>query len=66
MSKTAGGQSNRSSEPRHVRLPGFLVQEEVGLGDVIKRATHLAGVPACGGCLMRAERLNQAIVFTRR
>lgn len=23
----------------HVRLPGFLIEEEVGLGDLIKKAT---------------------------
>lgn len=49
-----------------VRLPGFLVDEEVGLGDVIKRATSAAGVRPCGGCEQRAERLNRAVRFTPR
>jgi len=32
-----------------VRLPGFLVEKEVGLGDVIKRVTSAMGIRPCGG-----------------
>lgn len=49
--------------PYRVRLPGF-VGEEVGLGDAITRATTRAGVPPCGGCGRRAERLNRRVVLT--
>ena len=53
-------------EPHRARLPGFLAPaEEVGLGDVIKRATSAAGVRPCGGCARRAESLNRWMVFTR-
>jgi hypothetical protein len=47
-----------------VRLPGFITDEEVGLGDVIKHATHTFGINACGGCERRAAMLNRWFVFT--
>ena len=52
--------------PTHqVRLPGFLIEEEVGLGDVIKKATYAMGVKPCGGCEQRAAALNRWMTFTR-
>jgi hypothetical protein len=48
-----------------LRLPGFLRDDqEVGLGDVIKRATSVAGIKPCGGCARRAERLNRWLAFS--
>ncbi len=52
-------------EPRRVRLPGFLIEEEIGLGDVIKRATYAMGIQPCGGCQKRAAALNRWMTFTR-
>ena len=52
--------------PRHVRLPGFVHEEEVGLGDVIKRASSALGIKPCGGCERRAAALNRQLVFTGR
>lgn len=53
--------------PQHrVRLPGFIPDTEVGLGDVIKRTTSLAGVRPCGSCLERAASLNRWLVFSGR
>ena len=55
------------AEPKHrVRLPGFLIEEDVGLGDVIKQATSYIGVRPCGGCQRRASALNRWMTFTRR
>jgi hypothetical protein len=51
--------------PRHVRLPGFLIEREVGLGDVIKRATTAIGIRPCSGCQKRAAALNRWITFSR-
>jgi hypothetical protein len=51
--------------PHRVRLPGFLLDEEIGLGDVIKRATSYMGIKPCGGCERRAAALNRWMVFTR-
>lgn len=49
-----------------VRLPGFLVDHEIGLGDVIKRVTSAVGFAPCGGCEQRAQRLNHWVSFYRR
>jgi hypothetical protein len=49
-----------------VRLPGFVAEHEVGLGDVIKRATSAIGIKPCGGCARRAAALNRWLVFTGR
>jgi hypothetical protein len=53
------------SQPHRVRLPGFLVEDEIGLGDVIKRATYAMGIKPCGGCERRAAALNSWMTFTR-
>ena len=52
--------------PRQVRLPGFISEEAVGLGDVVKRATARAGIKPCGGCSRRAEALNRRVQFISR
>ncbi len=51
--------------PYRARLPGFIKDEEVGLGDVIKRVTYAMGVKPCGGCERRADALNRWMVFSR-
>jgi hypothetical protein len=51
--------------PHRVRLPGFITDEEIGLGDVMKRATSYLGIQPCGGCADRAAALNRWMVFTR-
>ena len=50
-------------QPHRVRVPGFIVQEEVGLGDVIKRVTYAFGITPCAGCQRRAAALNRWISF---
>ena len=50
-------------QPFQVRLPGF-VNEQIGLGDAIKRATSTLGIKPCGGCTRRAAKLNKWLVFT--
>lgn len=62
-SKKGGGVER---QPRRVRLPGFLVEEELGLGDVIKRATSFVGIKPCGGCERRAAALNRWLKFSRK
>ena len=53
--------------PAHrVRLPGFIVEEEIGLGDVVKRATSYLGIRPCGGCQNRAAALNRWMVLRKR
>jgi hypothetical protein len=64
MAETSSPGSQPSRERRRVRLPGFVQDEEIGLGDVIKRATTLMGVRPCRGCAQRAARLNRRVLFT--
>jgi len=57
----------RNSKKGHrLRLPGFVSETDIGLGDVIRRATSVAGVKPCEPCLQRAARLNRWLVFTGR
>lgn len=60
----AAAEEKPARQPFRVRLPGFLVAEEIGLGDVIKRATYAVGIRPCGGCARRAAALNRRVVFT--
>ncbi len=53
------------AEPYRVRLPGFISDEEIGLGDLVTRATYAMGIQHCGGCIQRAAALNRWMVFTR-
>jgi hypothetical protein len=64
-------QNNETEEqnetPRYrVRLPTFIGDEEVGLGDVLKRAASYIGVKPCAGCERRTEALNRWATFTGR
>jgi hypothetical protein len=65
--KTSAGKTGEQDErqPYRVRLPGFVKDEEVGLGDVIKRATYSVGIRPCAGCGRRAAALNRLVVFRR-
>lgn len=57
--------SDTENHPYRVRLPGFLIEEQIGLGDVIKRATYGFGIKSCAGCRKRAEALNRWIRLVR-
>ncbi len=52
-------------QPHRIRIPGFLIEEEIGLGDAIKRVTYAMGIKPCGGCERRAAALNRWMRFTR-
>lgn len=65
MGESYSSESQPGRQPRRIRLPGFVPDEEVGLGDVIKRATTLIGIRPCRGCDQRAAGLNRRVVFTR-
>ena len=53
-------------QPYRVRLPGFVSDKDIGLGDVIKQVTYAFGIRACGGCERRAAILNRWVRFTGR
>jgi hypothetical protein len=61
---TASGTKER--EPYRVRLPGFVSDQDIGLGDAVTRATSLFGIRPCGGCERRAAVLNRWMVFSGR
>jgi hypothetical protein len=48
-----------------VRLPGFILDEEVGLGEMIERMTGQLGITPCQSCHKRAASLNRWVVFSR-
>jgi len=60
-----GGTRPKRSAHR-VRLPGFVSDEAIGLGDALKRVTYSLGIKPCGGCERRAAALNRWMVFTGR
>ena len=49
-----------------MHLPGFLAEEEVGLGDVVKRTASYFWIKLCEGCKRRTATLNRWLVFSRR
>ena len=52
--------------PLQVHFPGWITDDEVGLGDVIKYATSLIGIQPCDTCARRAAMLNRWMVFSSR
>jgi hypothetical protein len=49
--------------PRRVHLPGFVIDEEIGLGDVATRVASYFGGRPCGGCEQRRVALNNWMAF---
>ena len=49
-------------QPYRIRLPGFIRDDEIGLGDLIKQVTTTVGLRPCGGCQKRAAALNRWII----
>ena len=59
-------QEKTAEQPAHrVRLPGFLIDEEIGLGDAIKKVTYAMGFKPCRGCEQRAAALNRWMTLSR-
>jgi hypothetical protein len=50
-------------QPHHVRLPGFVIDEEIGLGDAIKRAASYFGARPCRACEQRRVAFNRWMTF---
>jgi len=40
-------------------------EEEIGLGDAVKRLTYAMGIKPCGGCEKRAAVLNRWLRFSK-
>lgn len=65
--KEAKSDAANERNERHsyrVRLPGFISDKEIGLGDVVKGASYAIGIKPCGGCARRAAALNRWMVFS--
>ncbi len=59
--------NHERERPAHrLRLPGFITDEDVGLGDAVKRMTYAVGITPCGGCEQRAATLNRWLAFSGR
>ncbi len=59
-----GGPADKKRPPTYlVLLPGFMIKKEIGLGDVISRATSEIGLKPCAACRKRAAALNKRLVF---
>jgi hypothetical protein len=54
------------NQPYRIRLPGFVSDKEIGLGDAVKRVTYALGIKPCGGCERRAALLNSRFVLVGR
>ncbi|MBZ4322416.1 hypothetical protein [Streptomyces huiliensis] len=59
--RVTGGEEEQRAR---LRLPGFVNDADVGLGDLVKRATRATGLHPCGGCERRAAALNRWLVFS--
>ena len=65
VTESENGKLGPEREPIRINIPGFISDvPEIGLGDVIKRATSTFGIRTCGGCEKRAQRLNRWVVFS--
>ena len=62
--ESAAGPTAR--QPYRVRLPGFVRDEDIGLGDLVKRTTASLAIKPCRGCERRAATLNRWLAFTGR
>jgi hypothetical protein len=54
-----------AARPLRMRLPGFVADKDIGLGDFITHVTRAAGITPCSACRQRAGKLNRWVVFTR-
>jgi len=64
--KIGNESDEREAGNARLRLPGFVNDEDMGLGDVLKQVTSAVGIKRCGGCERRAARLNRLLIFSGR
>lgn len=62
----AKGSRGGGRKPYQVRIPGFVSDEDIGLGQAIKYVTTRAGIRPCGGCERRAAALDRRVAIARR
>lgn len=54
------------ARPYRVRLPGFVTDHDVGLGQAVKRVTSALGIRHCAGCQRRAATMDRWVTFSGR
>ena len=59
------GEQDANPKQFRPRMPGHIVEEAKGLGDVVKRIATFVAVKPCGGCERRAQILNARFPFRR-
>lgn len=64
LKSVQGEQHMSENQPHRVRLPGFVSDKDIGLGDVIKHVTSAFGIEPCAGCEKRRVLLNRWLVFS--
>jgi hypothetical protein len=64
--KRSGSVKAKATARHQLRLPGFLAEESVGLGDVVARTTSYLGIRPCSGCDHRRAALNRWVSFNSR
>lgn len=62
-SEADGSERSPGAQRAIVRLPGFIADSDIGLGDALKRITRAVGMTPCGGCNKRAASLNRWVSF---
>lgn len=54
----------RDGPAKHnIRLPFFVDDEHIGLGEVVRKMTYAIGVKPCSGCERRSATLNRWMSF---
>jgi hypothetical protein len=66
MNENDGDTQQRERPAHRLRIPGFIRDEDLGLGDAVTRMTYAVGVRPCGGCAQRAATLNRWLVLSGR
>jgi hypothetical protein len=59
--------SKNERQPFRMRLPGFILEEDIGLGDAIERVTYTIGIRPSSdcGCERRAAVLNRWVALSQ-
>lgn len=59
--------SAAAPRPRvEVRLPGFVSDDSIGAGSLLKRVSASMGIAPCGGCARRAAALDRWVAVSGR
>jgi hypothetical protein len=66
MTAHASEPAEASTSRYRVRLPGFVRDQDIGLGDAVSRVTAGFSVRPCGRCRRRAATLNRSVRFDGR